>query len=219
MNLKVNLGKDKNDSDVVIYLVKENIHFVILAGESGSGKSIFHSILYRQLVKQNSAKELGFVIFDATRVDLTGWKSPYVEVDVPETEEALIKFEELSQKSSEKFTVVHIEEINMNEYSPRRFQKALSNYLKNNPNSLVVLSTSRIGPDTISENIRKLTDLLIVFIQTNIETTQFLLGDESFGNIPKVPGQRLLVFKDKRIFCKPFTDSEIKDLDKFFFSE
>src|SRR3989338_2695948 len=127
MNLKVNLGKDKNDSDVVIDLVKENIHFVILAGESGSGKSIFHSMLYKQLVEQNTSKELRFVIFDTNRVELTGWKSPFVE-------------------------------INMQAYDEQMFEKALRNFLISNKHALIVFSTSRIGEETLTENIRKLAD-------------------------------------------------------------
>lgn len=46
MDMNVNLGKDVKGKDIFIDFDKENIHFIILGGGTGSGKSVFHLKIY-----------------------------------------------------------------------------------------------------------------------------------------------------------------------------
>lgn len=73
MNLKVDLGVDEQGQNVIVDIEKQNIHFIILLGTTGSGKSVFHYHLYKQLAEQNTPEELGFVFYDMTRVDFAGY--------------------------------------------------------------------------------------------------------------------------------------------------
>ena len=215
MNLKVNLGKDINNNDFNVDLEKEDIHFIILVGTSGFGKSVFHYNLYKQLIDQNKPEELGFIFFDMTMVDFAGWKSPYVITFIAgDGVKALKKFEEISKKESVKRLIIHIEEMTMLEVSTARFEKALSDTLKNNPNAFVVCSTSRPSNDVLTPKIRSLADLLVVFNLASSEDSKFL-GAEGAENFT-IPGQHMLILKNEKITCKPLSESDVKNDGDFF---
>ena len=78
MNLNLNFGKDKNGKDIFIDIQKEKIHTTFLTGTTGSGKSILHYWLYKQLMEKNTSDEIRFLFMDMTRVDFAGWRTPYL---------------------------------------------------------------------------------------------------------------------------------------------
>ncbi len=216
MNLDVNLGEDINGVNITSDLKKENIHFIILVGSTGSGKSVFHYYLYHQLIKQNSPSELGFIFYDTTRVDFAGWKSPYLIDYEPDADVALEKFERLANNPSDRCVFVHIEEMEMLRAGAERFEKALAKNLKENRNLFIVFSTSRPGPDIITPKIKKLTDLMLVFNLTSREDSEYVLG-ESFTENFSDPGERVAVFKHKRNRLKPFSAKEAEASQDYFY--
>src|SRR3989344_4638050 len=222
MNLKVNLGKDENNRDVNVDLAKDNIHFIILVGSTGSGKSIFHYYLYKQLIEQNNPNDLGFVFLDNTMVDFDGWNSPFVIDSVMGKHDiALNKFEELAEREDtgkDKVTIIHIEEMDMLNVSTPRFENALEKLLnhKNKNKIYVVFSTSRPGTDIITPKIKHLTDLMVVFILASREDSEFILGESLAENFSD-PGERVAVFKDKRIRLKPFSAEDVEAALKYFY--
>lgn len=223
MNLKVNLGIDEQGNNVDLDLGKENIHFTILVGSTGSGKSVFHYHLYKQLAENNSSEDLGFIFLDMTRTDFSGWESPFVIDRILDAEPALKKFEELGKQSNptnKKAIFVHIEEMDMLSESATRFEDALENILKHkrDNNIYVVFSTSRPSVDVLTPKIRSLVDLKVVFNLASKFDSKFMLGNDSAATLFQNPGQRILVFGDKRISCKPFTAEEADEGDKYFWN-
>lgn len=216
MNLKVNLGIDNQDQRVDLDFKQENIHFVILTGTTGSGKSIFHYHLYRELMEHNTPDEIGFIFFDMTQVDFYGWKeSPYV-IDIEfDYKKALDKLENLPiSTESKKAIFIHIEECDMVVNSPEEFEKALKSALTKE-NVYIVFSTSRPSPDVLTPTVRKLADLKVVFNLASEVDSELVLGESLAENFTD-PGQRVLVFRDKKVICKPFTELEVETLNKLF---
>lgn len=222
MNLKINIGKDLKEHDIVIDLDKDNIHFFILVGSTGSGKSIFHYHLYKQLIEQNNPNNLGFVFLDNTMVDFDGWNSPFVIDSVMgKCDIALNKFEELAAHEDtgrDKVTFIHIEEMDMLNVSTPRFENALEKLLnhKNKNKIYVVFSTSRPSTDVITPKIKNWTDLMIVFILASREDSEFVLGESLAENFSD-PGERVAVFKNKRIRLKPFSAKDVEAALKYFY--
>lgn len=220
MNLKVNLGEDIDGNKLDVDLKDEGIRFILLAGSSGSGKSVFHYYLYKQLAEQNKPEDLSFVFFDMTRVDFADWKSPYISSYIADADKALKKFEELSKSEAQKTLVIHIEEMNMLSVSTTRFEDALEKILEGKRGNIyIVFSTSRPSVDVLTPKIRRLVDLKVVFNLSSSVDSKFMLGDDSATTSLINPGQRILVFGDKKISCKPFTAEETDEAGKYFWSK
>lgn len=227
MNMKINLGKDVKGNDIFIDLAKENIHFIILAGETGSGKSVFHYHLYKELIDHNSPKQLGFVVLDTNRVELAGWKSQYlINPVIVEIEEALEEFEKLSEESilrtkgqvsTEQAIVIHIEECNMITADKKRFEKSLLNIVKNKDknNMFLVFSSSKTSSQVFTPTMMKNADLKVIFKVYDEGYSKFLLG-ESLAEKFSESGMRVLLFNGKKIICKPFDKEQIKSDEDFF---
>ena len=58
------LGRKDSGEDFLLNLEKEGIHFILLAGETGSGKSIFHYNLYKELSKKHTPEEMDFFFWE-----------------------------------------------------------------------------------------------------------------------------------------------------------
>lgn len=230
MNSKVNLGNDIQGNNVEIDLDRENIHFIILAGESGSGKSVFHERLYKELIDHNNSKQLGFIVLDTNRVELASWESSYlIKPPIVEVDEALDEFERLGKESilraggkvsAKQAIIIHIEECNMIWANKKRFEKALVNIVKNkNKNNMfLVFSSSKTGPEVFTSAIMKNADLKVIFKVYDESYSKFLMGESLAEKFTK-PGKRVLVFKNKQIICQPFTEAEIRSNEQFFWPD
>ena len=73
---EIRLGHDRSGEDVVVDLEKSGIRFVLLVGQTGSGKSVFHNHLHREMTAKHTAGEIGLVFVDSTRLDFVGWREP-----------------------------------------------------------------------------------------------------------------------------------------------
>lgn len=226
MNLKINAGKDTKGKDIFIDLQKENLHTIILTGSTGSGKSIFHYSMYKQLIEQNSSTELGFVFMDMTQVDFAGWFSPYLYLPIILwTEQALNALEMLANESelraqgksdNKRAIVIHIEECDMMALDSHRFEQAWLSIEKHKDkgNMYIVFSTSRPSPDVFTKTILKNTDLKVVFNLSSIEDSMYVMGESLAENFT-LPGEKVIVYQGKYILSRPFSDKEVKDVNKF----
>jgi DNA segregation ATPase FtsK/SpoIIIE-like protein len=66
MKTRIKIGKSIKEKDQSIDLEQENLRTILFIGGTGSGKSIFHYNLYKQLMEQDSPKEPGFIFLDMT---------------------------------------------------------------------------------------------------------------------------------------------------------
>jgi len=226
MKSNIYIGKDEKGKEFFINLEKDKMHTILLVGETGSGKSIFHYSLYMQLMEQNSPEELGFVFLDMTRVDFDNWKSDYLYLPpIVDAEKALNTLELLGNESiqrakgkskREKAIFIHIEECDMVYYDPARFQKAWLNIAKhrNVNNMYLVFSTSRPSPDVLTKTILNETDLKVVFTLASKEDSIHVLG-KSVAEKFVESGEKMLVYDGKEVHLHPFSEEEIKKIGVF----
>ena len=223
--MKIYTGKDLEGKDFYLDLEKENLHTIFLTGTTGSGKSIFHYSLYKQLMEQNTPDELGFVFMDMTQVDFARWYSPYLYLPIIFWAEQALNALELLAKESElraqgkadnkRGIVIHIEECDMMALGGHRFEQAWLSIEKHKDknNMYIVFSTSRLSTDVFTETIRKGTDLKVVFILSTERDSMMILG-KSLAEKLKV-WEKVLAYNNKEIVIKPFTDDYVKELQEF----
>ncbi len=225
-NLNINLGKDTSDKDIYLDFAKDNIHLTLLVGTTGSGKSVFHNNLYKGLISKNSPDTLGLVFLDMTQVDFMNWHGPYLlyppatgdsVIGVLENIAELSKLRAAGKEGANRAIFVHIEECDMLIKYPDRTKKALQAILetKAKNNIYIMFSTSRPDPvAVVTDWLLSLTDLKVVFNLANEDDCKVLgVGTDPLSFTR--PGQRLLAFNDKTIYCQPFTELEVDSLSKF----
>lgn len=226
MNSNIRVGRDIQENEIFLNLQRENLHSVILTGSTGSGKSIFHYYLYKQLIEQNLPEELGFVFMDMTRVDFSTWKTPYLYMPpIVDVNEALKQFEQLGDESirrsqgisdTKRAIVIHIEEYDMITVDKVKFERAWLNITenKNKNNMYVVFSTSRPSSDVFTKTVLDNTDLKIVFIFTSLDNNLHILGKSAPENFTR-PGEKILVYRSKELYSVPFSTEEVEKIIKF----
>jgi hypothetical protein len=177
------------------------IRFVLLVGMTGSGKSIFHTHLYKELMAKYTPAELGFVFMDMTRVDFVQWNSEYLVIPtIVDKAEALSVLETL--KGEKRTIFVHIEECDMVYHDRARFEKAIERILNENKNIYIVYSTSRIDPEYFGEWMDRYVDMKVVFAVPNEADSRFLLGNNTAASFT-LPGERIVAYQDKQVRCMP----------------
>jgi len=207
------LAKDFNNNDIRIDFDKEGIKFILLTGHTGSGKSIFHNNLYKQLSENYSPDEIGFVFLDMTRVDFYGWDSDHIIKPITvEVEKAVKRLNEIADSNSSKKIFVHIEECDMAYHDHEGVERAFKK-IKEKENIYVIFSTSKPSPEYL-ESWLDYFDLKIVFGVASKEDSEFLLGNDSAHGL-KNSHNRILAFYQKQIFCKPFSEEEAMELRDF----
>ena len=229
MNLKVYLGKDINNIDVVLDFSTLELNLTLRLGATGTGKRVFHNQFYKELIKQNSPESLGFYFIDNTRVDLGSIPKPYLIKGSIDSKEAIKDFDEILEevkgrnsgtRNKDKILFVHIEECDQFAIDPIATANFYKEFIKYEQGSNIFLgySTSRIGADTLPEWLVKGANLKVVFELASADNCQWVLGSGSYALLPlefKQAGQRLLIMKNRALFCQPFSDKELKEIRTF----
>lgn len=217
MKIKINLGKNQINEVISLDVTEGKSTLVLLAGETGSGKSIFHAQLYKQLLETYSPNQLRILLLDMTRVDypdFQNYSQYFLQTPIFEPEKALETLEILAKENidKEKLIAVHIEECDMAVYNQKRFEKAVE-ALKSKNNFLVVFSTSRIDPVFLT-NLLPQFDLKIIFRTATPKDSTFLLGNETAFKLNQ-PGERIIAYQNKQTYCQPFTEEKINGTQDF----
>lgn len=211
---KIYLGNDKNGDKIELDFDEEKINFILLAGGTGSGKSIFHYNLYKELTNKYTSDEIGLVFLDMTKVDFYNWSSDYlIKPVVNNSKEAINTLHELAELKTDKKIFIHIEECDM-VYEDRKGIESAFEKLKERKNIYIIYSTSRLDREYLSDWMKNLINLKVVFAVAAEDDSVFLLGN-SLANHFDNAGERILAFNDKQIFCQPFSDEEVEILNNF----
>jgi DNA segregation ATPase FtsK/SpoIIIE-like protein len=211
MNLTINTGKQNNGDDVVLDFAKQNLNLILLIGSTGSGKSVFHSNLYAQLLEQNTPEELSFVLIDNTRVDFYNFPESYLIKRCITQNEAMAELvntrEELNRRSvgenaNSKAIFVHIEECDQFVQDPKATEEFFREFiqLKQDSNIFVVYSTSRPSENMLPTWLIDAADLKVVFNLASETDCQRVLGNNLPLSFSK-PGERILVLKNSSFVC------------------
>jgi len=222
--MNIYLGKHKSGEDFYLDFEKEGIHFVLLFGSTGSGKSVFHTNLYKQLVSNSTPDQLKLAIMDAAQVGCFLWgDSPYLYKPIPtNTESAIELLEELAGVSASRAlgksdnhqrVFLHIEECDLFRDYFERTIAALAKVLEHTDknNMFVIYSTSRSPSGYLPNWLLERIDLKVVFLTVTAGDARELLGNPAPSRF-KLPGERILAFNNKQVYCQPFTESEVKEL-------
>ena len=184
----------------------EEIRFVLLVGQTGSGKSVFHSHLYREFMRAYSPEELGFVFLDMTRSEFPEWDTRYLARPiVHDTEEALRTLEDIAESETDRKIVIHIEECDMVYRDRARMEAALDRLIAKE-NILVVYSTSRIDPEYLGDWMDRYADMKVVFAVSNEADSNFLVGTYRAARLLS-PGDRIIVHGGRKIQFIPLAVS------------
>jgi len=212
---KIYLGKDNSGNKVELDFDKERINFILLAGATQSGKTVFHDNLYKELLEKYSKDEIGFLFLDMTMVDFHDWPSDYlIKPIIYDREKAIKALDELTGLKTNKIIFVHIEECDMVHRGRKAVERAFMK-LQSLKNIHIVYSTSRIDKEYLDDWMEKFVDLKVVFQVASEECSLLLLGNKSASQF-EGGGERVLGFNNQRILCRPFSEQEIETVNKFF---
>ena len=204
----IHLGNTTEREHFELDFDETGARFILLTGMTGSGKSVFHSHLYREFMRAYTPEELGFIFLDMTRVDFADWDARYLARPiVHNVDDALRVLDEIAESDDDRKLVIHIEECDM-VYRDRARMEAALDRLKTKKNILVVYSTSRIDPDYLIDWMKKYVDMKVVFHVANADDSRLLLGNDAATSFT-LPGERIVAYQDKQVRCMPI---EVRDL-------
>jgi len=210
MNSNIPIGNDKNGK---VSIDLSTRHFILLVGQTNSGKSIFHNNMYKRLVEQNTPKEIGFIFLDMTQVD--SWESSYTIVKETNHKKAITILEKLACEPINpiRHTIVHIEECDMFQNFTERAEEAIRNVLKNRADVTIVYSTSRPSPRApLRQSLLDMVDTKVIFELNSKRDLQYILKDDQY--MPK-SYEKILAYGSKKILLKAFSEAEAKGLQGF----
>lgn len=202
----ISLGDTVGGERMELDFDAEGIRFVLLAGMTGSGKSVFHSHLYREFMRVHTPEELGFIFLDMTRSEFleSKWDARYLVQPITYgVEEAFQVLENVGTSDTDRKLVIHIEECDM-VYRDRARMEAALDRLKAKGDVLVVYSTSRIDPKYLGEWMDRYVDMKVIFRVATEEESMLLLGNGSAYHF-KSPGERMVTYGDRQIQCEPLS--------------
>ncbi|MEP7162240.1 MAG: FtsK/SpoIIIE domain-containing protein [Candidatus Moraniibacteriota bacterium] len=225
--MKISFGNSENTEyrkyaeAVTLDFEKENIHFVLLVGEVGGGKSFFHRHVYKELINGKTPQEIRILFLDVPGADSERWDhSPYLYAPVEtDPERALRELEALAKEIGDRrisipghdpVIVVHIEEDALVDFDRKRLEKCLEEILRNKKTNRVYIfySTSRVDHELLADWSKRFVDLLVVFPLKKAEDAKFLLGETDTEL--RQPGEHVLLWRGGRVHCFPFSsDTQI----------
>jgi hypothetical protein len=215
---EIYFGKNNRNENIYLDLEKLGTNFILLAGATNSGKSIFHFNLYKELSEKYSPEKLGFVFLDMTKNDFFNWKSDYlIKPVVTDPEQAIKTLLEVAELKTDKIIFIHIEECDMVFHDRDEMERAFDK-LKIMKNGFLVYSTSRMDRFYLGNWMEKYIDMKIIFSVATEDDSVFLLGNSLASSLNyrgRKRGERIIVFNNKFTFFEPFTDEEAEKLNNF----
>ena len=201
----VSLGNIIDGERLELDFDAEEISFVLLTGMTGSGKSVFHSHLYREFMRAYTPEELGFIFLDMTRSDFleSEWDARYLAQPIVHDIEEAFRVLESAGSDTDRKLVIHIEECDM-VYRDRARMEAALDRLKAKENVMVVYSTSRPDPVYLADWMRRYIDMKVVFAVSSEADSRFLLGNDAATSFT-LPGERIVAYQDKQVRCMPLS--------------
>lgn len=211
-------------NEVFLDLVKENIHTIVFTGRTGSGKSTFTHNIIKQLMRNNTTEEVGFIIMDFKVVEFGEYKdSIYLNYPIIHNpKEAAPVLEALIYLSAQRYKglidargaiIVHIEECDIVCDAPgllERVWKIIDEQSEKN-NIYVFFSSSRCANDVFTPELLRHTKLRGMFVSGD---TRFGIEEVSncasriLGQSLKIlpePWTRIFQLRDgKEIVCKGY---------------
>ncbi len=224
-NLKVSLGKDFRNRECFIDFANQNINLILLVGESGTGKSVLGYHIYQQLFKQNSPKEITFVLIDNVHLEFTQWdqQSPYLLCqNITNQEKAFEVLENIAHEvklinTGTKHYFIHIEECDQFAKEPFRMKGILSSLIDSDANSNVhiVFSTSRPAPEIITDWLLELTDLKIIFQLASTYDYFTVSGEDLSNSISNEVGEKIVILQNQITYLLPLSVDEVISAENF----
>lgn len=198
----ISLGDTMDGEKIELDFDTEGIRFILLTGMTGSGKSMFHSRLYREFMHSYTLEELGFIFLDMTRSDFleSEWDVRYFVRPIAHDIEGMFSMLESAESDTARKLIIHVEECDMVYHDRARFEKAIEKILNDKKNISIVYSTSRIDPNYLTDWLEKYIDMKVTFRVANLLDSQFLLGsDDAF--LFREPGEHIISYGEKMMHC------------------
>lgn len=115
--------------DVFGQVIKKDLSdmpHLLVAGTTGSGKSVLLNVIIKTLVEQNTPEELRLVLIDPKRVELAGFQGlPHLEMDpITEASQATSVFWSLVENMEERYSILQAARCrNIDEYNTSHAEK------------------------------------------------------------------------------------------------
>lgn len=228
MNLNISIGKTPNDNnEVFLDLAKDTIHTIVFSGMTGSGKSTFHHNVTKQIMKNNTTEEVGFIFMDFKVVEFGEYKkSSYLQHPIVyDPKEAVTILNDLINESEQRFKsikdakkaiIVHIEECDIVYAAPgllERVWKTIDEQSEKN-NIYVFFSSSKVSNDVFTPELLRHTKLRGMFSNASSVDTSFDI-EEVNRCASRILGQSLKILPEpwtrifqlrggKEIICKGY---------------
>lgn len=215
---KIRAGQRDSTEIVQLDLALEDMHFVLMVGAPGAGKSFFHRHVYRDLVENRLPKDIAFLFFDATGQDAREWQhsSFLYRPIVRDPKTGLQILEDLWAESERRHIlapnipelIVHIEEDTFAKYDRARFDRALRGILAHRRTNGIYIfySTSIVDRTLLDGWLGSLVALRVVFKMEEGTDALWLTG-ETIPTHFVSPGEHLLVFREEKIHCAALADT------------
>lgn len=209
--MKVSFGNIVRGGALTLDLARDDIHFVLLIGEKGAGKTFFHRHLYRGLVLEHLPVSLKFLFLDPTGHEAKEWLgSPYLFAPViTDREQALTVLEDIARQSEERALpqaggsqalIIHIEEDALVRYDQKRLESAFEQILAHRMtnNVYIFFSTETVDRSYLDLWLERFVDVRIVFGLSRKSDAEYLVGE---GLHFFEPGEHIVVWKNRATRC------------------
>lgn len=209
MNLNISIGKTVDGrNEVFLDLAKDSVHTIAFSGATGSGKSVFHHSVTKQIMKNNTPEEVGFIFMDFKVVEFGEYKdSAYLNCPIVyDPKEAVKVLRELTHESEQRFNglkdakkaiIVHIEECDIVYAAPgllEKVWKTIDEQSEKN-NIYVFFSSSKSTNDVFTPELLSHTKLRGMFVS----------GDTRFGIEEVNKYASLILGQSLKILPEPWT--------------